>query len=169
MYEKIIFNSYTELVDKMMEVANDGGTAYTICFFEDAKEIIKELLSREETEIAGMTISEPAYCGYNKEYFISVDGDMLIDVEPAWHDKNEFHEAGYLWYDAEKVFVVGEANSAVIQCIDKEKCFEIEFDFSDVDEEFEKLIAATQLVLGEKDEVIGFAIELDTLLNFLGE
>lgn len=166
MHEKIIFNSYTELVDRMMEVANDGGTAYTICFFEDAKAIIKELLSREGTQIASLNISEQSYCGYNKEYFISIDGDMLIDVEPAWHDKNEFHDAGYLWFDAEKVFVVGEANSAVIKCIDNEKWFEIEFDFSDSDKEFEDLIATAQLAL---DEIIDLAIEFDTLLESLGE
>lgn len=149
MYEKIKFNSYTELVDEMINVANDGCVAYAICFFDDAKNIVKELLSRDNTEIAGLNISEPSYCDYNKEYFISIDGDMLIDVEPGWHEKNEYHEAGYLWYDAEKVFIVGDANSAAIKDIDKEKCFEIEFDFCDTEIEILKELYKILKLLGE--------------------
>jgi hypothetical protein len=102
--EKLILKSYDEIVERMLEVANEGGTAYTICFFDDAIEIIKKLLANEETAIGGLDIAQEEYKGYNKEYFISVDGDYIVDVEPAWND--ECKNPGYLWFDAEKVFVV---------------------------------------------------------------
>lgn len=165
---KIVFSSYAELVDNMMDVANDGGTAYAICFFDDAKAVVKELLSREETEIAGINISEPNYCGYNKEYYISIDGDFLVDVEPAWHDKNEHNDAGYLWYDCEAVYVVGDANSASIKHIDKSKCFEIEFNL-DEDGSLDDLLSIAQVIHDEDGNVLGFAINLETLLGILGE
>ena len=165
---KIVFNSYAELVDNMMDVANDGGTAYAICFFDDAKAVVKELLSREETDIGGIEISEPCYRGYNKEYYISVDGDFLVDVEPAWHDKNEHNDAGYLWYDCEAVYVVGDANSASIKHMDKSKCFEIEFNL-DKDGSLDDLLSIAQVIHDEDGNVLGFAINLETLLGILGE
>lgn len=155
--EKVIFKGYDEIVKQMFDVANDGGTAYAICFLDDAIGIIKKLLACDETTIGGIDIAQEEYNGYDKEYFVSIDGDYIVDVQPAWHESNEYHEAGYLWFDAEKVFVVGDANSSIIKCVDKNKCVEIEFDFRN-DDIFE-------LVVDKDDNIIGLKVNLGLIFG----
>lgn len=167
--KRIEFNTYEDLVDKMIEVAEMGGSVYAICFIDDANEIVKELLSRDETMIAGINMAPEEYNGYEKEYYISLDADMLVDVEPAWHDKNQYADAGYLWFDAEAVFIVGDANSKIIKDIDKTKCYEIDFNFDEDDDCFDVIIDSARPVMNADGTLIGFEIDLDLLLDFIGE
>lgn len=155
--KKVTFNRYEEIVEQMLDIASEGEVVYTICFLDDAIGIMRQLLSHDETTIGGINIAQEEYAGYDKEYFVSIDGDYIVDVEPAWHEDNEYHKAGYLGFDAEKVFVVGDANSAVIKCIDKDKCTEIEFDFSDDD--------IFKLIVDEDDNIIGFEINIESIFR----
>lgn len=125
---KIVFDSIEALAECMMTDANKGDTAYAVCFLDDASELLRELMRFTEVTIGGINITKEEYNGYSKEYFISLDGDMVLDIEPAWHESNEYHNAGYLWFDAEKVYIVGEASSTIIKDIDEDKCFEIGFE-----------------------------------------
>lgn len=128
--DKIVFNDYIGLAHKMIETAESGGTAYAVCFFDDAVGILKELMSIDEVTVGSISITDEEYDGYTKEYYVSIDGDYIVDVQPAWHDKNDYHDAGYYGFEAEDVFIDGDANSAILKVIDNATCYEIEFDFS---------------------------------------
>lgn len=166
--EKIIFNSYDELASHMFDIANDDGTAYAILFFDDAVQLIKSLLSDDRTTIGGVDIASEEYKGYTKEYFVSLDNEYIVDVQPAWSD--ECKEPGYLWFDAEKVYVIGDANSSVIKCIDKAKCVEIEFDTDECDTLLDALIDSSELIFDDDGELIGVKMNLSDLFKMiLGE
>lgn len=169
--EKIVFEDYKSLVDRMMEVAEKGDTAYAVCFFDDAIEVMRELLKHDETTIGGIDIATEEYRGYSKEYYISVDGNMIVDVEPAWHEANEYNPEGYYWFDAEKIFIVGEANSSIIKNVDKNKCYEIEFKLFDEDDDFiEKVLENAKIELDEKGVPVGISIDVMALIDaILGE
>lgn len=165
--EKIIFENHEELAECMISVANHGDTAYAICFMDDASELLKELMRYDDVTIGGINISQEEYNGYSKEYYVSIDGNMIVDVEPAWHKANEYHDAGYLWFDADKVFIVGEANSAIIKNVDKDKCYEIGFETPKDDDFIEKLFENAMIVTDENDNPIGLKLDLMALLNDL--
>lgn len=165
--EKLVFEDYTSLVDRMFEVAEKGDTAYAICFLDDAVEVMRELLKHDETSIGGINIAQENYNGYAKEYYVSVDGNMIVDVEPAWHEANEYHKEGYYWFDAEKIFIVGEANSAIIKNVDKSKCYEIEFKlFDDNDDDLiEKILENSKVELDAKGVPVGISVDIIALID----
>lgn len=169
--EKIVFESYASLAEHMMNVAEKGDTAYAVCFLDDAVEVMRELLKYDGTNIGGINIAQEDYNGYSKEYFISVDGDMLIDVEPAWQKANEYHEAGYLWFDAEKIFIVGDANSSILKCVDLDKCCEIEFDIpKDEVDLVEEILEKARIELDSDGIPVGISIDIMSLIDiFCGE
>lgn len=169
--EKIIFENHKSLVERMMGDAEKGDTAYAICFLDDAVEVMRELLKHDGTTVGGINITQEDYNGYSKEYCVSVDGDMIVDVEPAWHEANEYNPAGYYWFDAEKIYIVGEANSAIIKNVEKEKCYEIEFEKEMDEEDFIEQILELAKIECDKDGVpMGIVIDIMAFIDAcLGE
>lgn len=170
--DKIVFNDYASLVYKMLETADSGDVAYAVCFFEDAVGVLKELMSIDDVSVGGIEIAEKEYNGYSKEYYISIDSDFIVDVQPAWHDTNEYNEAGYLYYEAAKTYIVGDANSAIIKNVDKSTCYEIEFDLLNDKSDFtDKFFDNASIVTDENGEPIGIGVDVMSLLLdlFLGE
>lgn len=154
--DKIIFNGYAALVDKMLETADSGGVAYAVCFFKDAAGILKELMGIDGVSVGGIEIADEEYSGYAKEYYISVDGGYIVDVQPAWHDADGYNGAGYLYYEAERTYIVGDANSAIIKNMDRSTCYEIDFSLSDDKSDFtDKFFHHTSVVTNGDGGLIG--------------
>lgn len=153
--KKITITNYKELAQKMIDLSEVGETAYAVCFYDDAICIMKELMKNDNIDIASVVISPFEYNGYEKEYYISLDGNSVLDIEPAWHDDNEYHKAGYLWFDADVVYIDSNANSAILKCIDDSHCVETEFNICTEKESYD----------GE-DEVV-LCISLDDLFDIL--
>lgn len=169
--EKITFKNHINLVERMMEDAEKGDVAYAVCFLDDAVEVMRELLKYDGTTVGGIEISQEDYNGYSKEYYVSIDGDMIVDVAPAWHEANEYNPAGYYWFDAEKIYIVGEANSAIIKNIEKEKCYEIEFEAETDEEDFiEQILEIAKIKCDEDGVPVGITIDIMELIDmFFGE
>ena len=71
--------------------------------------------------------------GYDKEYLVSLLSDMTLWIEPAWCEKNEYHEAGYMEYLADVLFISGEANSSILGKQANPDCHYIEIDIDGLD------------------------------------
>ena len=163
--DKIVFNDYRSLACKMIETAESGDVAYAVCFFEDAVGLLKELMSLDEVSVGGIEIADQEYNGYAKEYYISIDGDYIVDVQPAWHDTNEYNDAGYYGFAAANVYIVGDANSAILKVIDEATCYEIEFDISDEGIDFiDKFLSNAKIVSNEDGEPIGIGVDIMSLI-----
>ena len=126
--KKIYFDDYEDLSEFMMYSAEEGKTSYAILFYNDAKQLLKELSAYPETEIDDIILTEPMYKGYNKEYYVVLDDDFHISVEEAWHEKNEWHEAGYNKYYEDNIITLldGDASSKAIDAAENGVCYEIE-------------------------------------------
>ena len=94
--ERLVFNDYKALAECMANAAEQGDTTYAVLFFEDAVGLMKELFRLHDVTVGGIDINQQDYDGYNKEYYISLDGEYQIDIEKAWHDTNEYCDEGYL-------------------------------------------------------------------------
>jgi hypothetical protein len=168
--EKIVFKDYETLADMMFDVAEAGDTAYAVCFFDDAAKLLKELMSFDETSVGGINIMDVDYNGYSKEYYISIDGDYIIDVQPAYSKELNNGKGAYLTYTAEKTFIVGEANSVIIKGIDDDKCYEIEFDTDKHDDGcdvLDMIFDNAKIIEGADGEPIGIGIDVLALLSVL--
>lgn len=169
--EKLVFNDYGSLAYKMLETADSGETAYAVCFFDDAVGLLKELMSVDEVSVGGIEIHDIDYEGYDKEYYVSIDEDYIVDVEPAWHEANEYCGAGYLGFEAANAYIDGDANSAILKVIDEATCYEIAFDISDEDVDFmEKLFDNAKIISDKDGEPVGIGIDVMSLIcDLFGE
>ena len=148
-----IFNTYKELANQMIENSSDGKVSYAILFYDEAIELTKSIISLcPDIKCGGIDISPEEYKGYYLEYFVSLSEDMVLDVEAAWHEKNQWHPAGYLGFDADIVYITPNANMDVIKNIEKHKCYEIDFyDLNDENQDVDDLDRKKNDILDDLD------------------
>lgn len=117
----------------MMEAAyesDDSGLICSVLFFDEAKELVKELLKYDENHICGIEIAEPLYDGYYLEYLISLSSDGDIWVEKSYSEnvvEKEDGKGAYLKFDASKVFVDEYANYKILKCANPNSWYQISF------------------------------------------
>lgn len=134
--EILSFESHEDLASYMCYHAQTGKTVYTVLFYEDAKELLKELLNYEETYIDSIEISDPLYSGYDKEYYVILDSELKINVEKAFHEKCKIREDEFYYSFGDPntlALIDSNANSLVIKAANDSHCAEIEID-SDIDD-----------------------------------
>ena len=122
-------NNYEVVAECMVDMAKEENfTTYAVLFYEDAKNLLKELAMYEETEIDNIDLSEPVNKGYDREFYVVLDKDLHISVEEAWHEKNEYHEACYFRFgDGDTITLIhSDANSKVVDAASGSICFEFE-------------------------------------------
>lgn len=138
------FENHEDLAEFMMDIVKeDEKIVYAVLFYEDARQLLKELASYNETIIGNIELTDPLNKGYNKEFYVILDSEYRIDVEEAWHDKNEYHDQGYYWFGDKDVLALvhSDVNSKVIEATDGSTCYEIEIEedleksFKDIEKE----------------------------------
>lgn len=121
--QKTEFSCIDELVQDMVEVilnAEDEYTAVTLVANTDITiEVFKKLSAIEVNGfktnygIVGLNTEE-----YDDLYYLSLGKDGKIWVEPAWHDDNKWHKAGYLLTEGELLYIPNcDVNSEIIETI----------------------------------------------------
>lgn len=118
--EKVKVNSALEVAINMLEEASEGKYVYSVLFYEEAVAVMRVLLNDNDIDIFTVDICDPECNGYEKEYYLTLDPEMVLSCEPAWHEKNEYHDAGYLKFDADVIYIDGEAKSKILECCDSD-------------------------------------------------
>ena len=115
--DTISFLSHADLAKYMVKKAFDGKTVTAVLFYEDAKVLLKELACFENTAIENVDMHEPIYKGYGKEFYVTIDDNLCIWVEEAYHENEEKDFKGYYRFGGEDVIALidSEANSRVIK------------------------------------------------------
>lgn len=108
---------YDEIVDNRKEEVLFVG------FYDDAIEVVKELLMYEDVIPYSLEIHPEEIDGYTKEYYVSLNNDFEVWCEPAWYDKKEF----YLMTDTDITFIADDCNSAIIKTICTDEAVEVSF------------------------------------------
>ena len=117
----ISFLSHADLADYMYEKATDGKTVTAVLFYDDAKTLLKELACFQDTTIEGIEIHEPFFDGYDKEFYVTIDDELCIWVEEAYHEDEGTGFKGYYRFGGNDVIALidSKANSLVIKAVDK--------------------------------------------------
>ena len=126
---QLSFEAHEDLAVCMCEMARDANTiVYAVVFYDDAKRLLQMLGSIEEVDFGNIELNNPQWNGYNKEYYVSVDENFEVNVEPAWHEKNEYHDAGYYRADNSIALIHSDANSKILEALKDCDCAEFEID-----------------------------------------
>lgn len=121
----------SEIADTFGSLEDDFGDVSIIAKYDEAKEIIRELLN-QEYDMASIDIHKEEFEEYYDEYRIALNQDGI------WCEKFK-HENGYLDDDAFVTFIMDNCSSAVFKHIDSEELYEVcvgedelsEYEYSD--------------------------------------
>lgn len=168
--KRSFFKNYEELSDYMIDKAQDGLYTVAVLFYNDAINLLRELMRCDDVEIEALDIKPEEYNRYSKEYYVSMADDMIVSVEPAYVCGR------YLDAEADLILIDGDASSAIIKNLHDDKCCEIYIYCSKAEEEcdfvidcvsaddlFKEFFADSKSLRDKNGKVIG--IKMDT--NFL--
>ena len=120
--------SCIEGIGKMM--LNDAANkriSYAVLFFDKAKELMRYLLTFEDVGIGLIDLSSDEF-DYCDEYYVCLDADLVLYVEPAKINEK------YLGTGADVMYLDGDANSR-ISLVNSDTKFQYEIAFLDEDED----------------------------------
>lgn len=118
---KLVFDDYESLAEYICETAvEEKKTIYTALLYDDAKKLLNELALFEDSELDNIEIHEPFWQGYEREFYIVVDEELHINVEVAYHEKNEYHDACYYRFGDEEVIALlgSDTNCKLLDAVD---------------------------------------------------
>lgn len=148
-----------EVVEKM-QCVEDG--IDIVAFYDDAREIIRELVLTGACTIGSMELHDPEWSGYDKEFYITVskcfDDEWTIWCEPAMRE----NETEYIYGEADICYLLDNCSSRIIPRIKSSVLYETSIvDEDDFDFECDGDCANCDLNDGFDDYEDG----LDTLKN----
>lgn len=116
-YEDLAF----EVVEKM-QCVEDG--IDIIALYDDARAIIRELILTGACTVGSMELYDPEWCGYNKEFYITVskviDDEWTIWCEPAMRE----NETEYIYGEADICYLLDNCSSRIIHRIKSSVLYE---------------------------------------------
>jgi len=98
--------------------------------YDDAVELMRCFLDDVIVEVGHLEIGEYDYNGYDKEYYVSIDTDLILDVCPAMPHYNK--EFGYVpVQEADIILYGGDVKQSIVSINDAKESFQIEIDDED--------------------------------------
>ena len=120
-----------EVIEKMPFVES---TIDIVCFYEEARQIMRELILTGACTISNIDLSEPEWNGYDGEYYLSVSkmGDeWQIWCQEAFDEDKDI----YLCGEADICYIFGDCNSRILRKLRSPIVYEVHVD--EMDEEYE--------------------------------
>lgn len=110
-----------EVVEKM-QCVEDG--IDIIALYDDAREIIRELILTGACTVGSMELHDPEWSGYDKEFYITVskviDDEWTIWCEPAMRE----NETEYIYGEADICYLLDNCSSRIIPRIKNSVLYE---------------------------------------------
>lgn len=165
-YERNYFD-LEDLADDMLIIASYGYSATAALFYNEAKELIQELiLLDDDITVTNLDLSEPDMRGYDKEYYVVVSSDYELSVEPAYVDGKYLDSETYaMFIDSDacsRITAYKDYKVCIAAYINKDDCddyYEDEYDDCCEDSEFGKIH-----FLFNEDGALRFALESDVYI-----
>lgn len=133
--DRLEFEDYEEFVCEIADtfdlLEDEFGDVSIIAKYEEAKEIIRELLCLGY-DVASLDIHDELYENYYDEYIISVSCDE--EYPSVWCEKYK-RENGYFDDNASITYVMDNCSSSVLKHIESEEIYEVCVAENDLDEE----------------------------------
>lgn len=183
---KLCFPDAKELASYMIESVVENDFVVATLFYDDTVSLIHELLRIRDFEIPSIELENPEWYEYEREYYISISGDMTLCVEKAFVDDRyldagagellvvgdvdiELIEANRLYPENTKEISIGEVKEFTVveddymcdcNCHLCHMCDQSECDCSDD-------IVEIEFIYDEDDKIIGARVPSDILMDFL--
>lgn len=125
-------DNFVDFVEEVIDYLDCDDMVTIIGHYEFVKEVFKELIFYGFDVGCCVELEEPEVNSYYDEYFVDIR-EGKVSVEKAWHEKNEWHDAGYLTCMSKIVFVHEDCNSKMLDSIESELVFEVSVDNYDDD------------------------------------
>lgn len=110
--ERRKFDNYAEFGNYIYELASYESQVVTaVLLYEDAVELIKWLMQYDDVTVGSINIENEDYHGYDKEFYITIDTDLVLDVMPAYQLSTDKDTEGYLAIESDIVFYGGDVSS----------------------------------------------------------
>ncbi len=128
--ELLKFNGYKHLQDFIYDVANHNYVACVVLSYEKTCELLKELLVADGVSVGSIYLESEDYSGYDREYYVTLDTDLIIDIFPAWY-QDDNGNGKYLFNEADVYFIDGDAHSSILSEYKERPCYEIDVEDND--------------------------------------
>lgn len=109
----VLKTNYEDFANIMTGFARDGNDICCITYADNTFNLLRELMSCRDVIPKGINIEWEEVNGYDKEYFVELTKEMFLFIEPAYHEDNEYHEAGYYNTWADMIFVDMDADERI--------------------------------------------------------
>lgn len=119
---------YNEIVD------SHRNEVMFVGFYEDAISVIKELMMFDEVMPYSIEIEPEELDWYDKEYYVTLDNNLELWVQPAYHVDNEI----YYGSETDVLFIADDCNSAILRRIKAEEVIEVTYGLDGYDFEDEE-------------------------------
>lgn len=123
------FDNAAELGALMHEAATEDHCDVTaVLFYDRAQELIKKLLGYDGVKIGKMDFCDESY-DYDREYYVTLDFESELIVEPAYSFKNDGYRRAECYRETvDGLFIDGDASSKILSANEGVLMFEVEFD-----------------------------------------
>lgn len=117
--DQLFVNSTANIAEYMLENASYGKNVTAALFFNDAINLVRELVTYKEVEVEYLEIMVPDYGGYSKEYYVTLSNDNVLSVEQAYRN------GIYLNTESDLLLIHEDASSRIIGDNARTKCMEL--------------------------------------------
>lgn len=125
--ERLKFDNIYDLSAFMFQMACDEDVTITaVLFYDKAQELLRCLLDYDEVDIGHINFAHEDY-GYDREYYITLDSTLTLDVEPVKYNDR------YKNIDTDVLLLDGDASSKIITINEDSSKFELVFEKEDED------------------------------------
>ena len=115
------YDNHLELCEYMIDKAQDGFYTVAVLYYADAMKLLAEFMCYDDIKKMFIDIENPEIDNYDREYYISLNGDMELFVEKAYCNGR------YLGTDAMLTLIHGTAHYNAVADIPEYACREIYF------------------------------------------
>ena len=117
--KKKTFKDIGALAENMYELAvEEHKYVVAALFYDDAAELLKELLCIEDIEAGDIDLERWDMNHYGDEYYVSLTDDLQVAVEPALNE-----DGRYLGTECDILYVDRDADSGIIQDLEGTDCY----------------------------------------------
>lgn len=173
--EKKIFQDAASLAEYMVDNVEQRHYIVATLFFDEAQELLRELLLYDDISIGTIEIEDKLFDNYCGEYYVSLTDEYILSVEKA------FKYDQYLITEAELMLINSDASSRIIRMNSGTDFIEIEINYAKFDEaeqdsfddEFtydrseDELFDNAELIYDGEGNAIGIRMDADLLFHFL--
>ena len=119
-YIEDLYDVAEAMYDEIVENGKDE--TMFVGHYNEAIEMIKNLMILDDVMPHSIEIHEVEWDGYDKEYYVTLDKKLEVWVEPAMHEDGE-----YLISLVDVMFMTGDCSSKIIKTVRYDEVVEIVF------------------------------------------